>query len=68
MSDQERISPHNFHTISSTQVNINLWIINRSNTKFSKLSVGNFMAHSQENYLCDLGSESVKLLLKVKRP
>ena len=49
MSDQERISPYNINTISTTYVmrmkkNINLGIISWSNTKFSE--------QTQELYGC----------------
>ena len=44
MSDQDRISPYNINTVSSRQVmriekNINLGMINWSNTKFSELTL-----------------------------
>ena len=58
MRDQDRISPYNTKTISIRWVlriekNINLWIINWSNTKFLELTLKNCMVYSKENYRFD---------------
>ena len=67
MSDQDRISPYNIHTISTRyemrikKIIILLRINSWSNTKFSELSLyKNCEVDSKENYKFDQGVKGLK--------